>query len=202
MRFAEAVVVASVVLVAGCSAGAHDPAPSPTVTGSSASPTQVSTPEVSSPSPTAPTSAPAPSAPSTPAPASTKPGGVVSTLGGVLPENEASAVAPPSTKPNPGCGVNQGDADQLYGSFDRVVNAIGRDDQSTYTNQLVKVVADLKGQSAGCSAAEKLTSMVSLADAIHSSATSGDVDLAAINSFRRVGNEWLSALGLRASLLS
>lgn len=98
--------------------------------------------------------------------------------------------------------MGQGDVDPLYGVFDRVVNAVGRPDQGSYTGALVTLTKTLHAKSARCASPEKAQRLVELAGAIDAAAARGDADLDSINAYRQVGNEWLGAMGLRASLLS
>lgn len=119
-----------------------------------------------------------------------------------MPENVEGGSPPPTVRPAPGCGVTQGDVDPLYGVFDRVVNAVGRPDQGTYTGALVTLTGKLQSQSARCAAPEKAKRLVELAGAIDRAAADGDADLDSINLYRQVGNEWLDGMGLRGSLLS
>lgn len=201
-----------IALMSGCSG------PSPTMSPTRAATTQApratgtptggATPTPSLPSPTAvpakPTSAApsvAPSVVPTPAQQGT-PKDVVSTIPGPLPEDVTDASPPAPIEPDPSCAITQADIDPLYGAFDRVVNAVGREDQGDYTGALVDMVVDLRAESDRCALPEKVATMEGLARSIDSAAQAGNADLDAINRFRQVGNEWLAALGLRPSLLS
>lgn len=203
-----------ITLMGGCSG--PSPAMSPTQTATTQAPRASSTPTGGGatgtpshlPSPTAipatPTSA-APSAAPTIAPTpgqGSTPRDVVSTIPGPLPEDVTDAPTPAPVEPDPSCAITQADIDPLYGAFDRVVNAVGREDQGDYTGALVDMVVDLRADSDRCALPEKIATMEGLARSIDSAAQAGNADLDAINRFRQVGNDWLDALGLRPSLLS
>lgn len=118
-----------------------------------------------------------------------------------LPESVPST-APPEPTPDARCGVRQADADALTGVFDRVVNAVGRPDQGDYTDALVTATRRLEGRAVGCAAQEKGQRLVELSVAIDRAAARGEADLDSINLYRQVGNDWIEAMGLQATLLS
>lgn len=128
---------------------------------------------------------------------------IARTIDAPLPETmSAKPSAVPSTKRPAKCTIRARETRLLIRDWDRVVNAIGREDQAVYTKALAKNLKNLEKPAQKCPATESFVEMQAVASEIDRSARDGNPDLVAINQFRVVGNSWLESLGRSPSLLS
>lgn len=119
---------------------------------------------------------------------------------------ETASATPSSSQddePTPvSCGVSGKQIRLFTRDWQRVVDAVGREDQAKYTSALVARMTQLTKAAGQCPGSDELTSLNRLAKQIDAAAEAGEADLDAINTFRQVGNDWLEELGYRRLLLS